>query len=212
MSLLCAATTLSGRPCKAQASRWPRGIDGDPQLCGRHIPANLREIRDAAFAEQERRHVERLAALDPVCWSWPAALDWEGVAEYYSGTADDLQHRFEQDEEHALYMVLVAWHNDRCAVCGLPDPRMVRDHDHNTGTVRGLLCRSCNGLEPHDDGLFQKYRSNPPVEILGIHLRYYSQRNGWAEPRPIIQRRLDNHPAYQLAAKLGERLQKDDDS
>ncbi len=35
--------------------------------------------------------------------------------------------------------------NDRCAICekefgGKPIP----DHNHETGTVRGLLCRPCN--------------------------------------------------------------------
>ncbi|MFJ9101269.1 endonuclease domain-containing protein [Streptomyces sp. NPDC102405] len=119
----------------------------------------------------------------------------------------DLQRRFEAGDERAVYMALAAWHDDRCAVCGFRDAHMVRDHDHDTYYVRGLLCRSCNGLEPHDNGLFEKYRSRPPVQILGIRLRYIDQRHGWTEPRPMIQRRLDNHPAYALAAKLGERLQ-----
>lgn len=32
-----------------------------------------------------------------------------------------------------------------CAVCGSPDNRQLSvDHDHETGAVRGLLCRRCN--------------------------------------------------------------------
>jgi hypothetical protein len=205
----CTATTVSGRPCRAQASRWPRGVDGDPQLCGRHLPVELRETRDAGFAEEERRHMEFLAARDPECWSWPTAPLWDGIATYYGGPVDDLQRRFEEGEEQALYMVFAAWHNDRCAVCGFRDPRLVRDHDHDTVSIRGLLCRSCNGREPHDDGLFSKYRKRPPTQILGIHLRYVDLRHGWVEPRAIVQRRLDNHPAYALAVKLGERLQQE---
>jgi hypothetical protein len=183
-------------------------VEGDPQLCGRHLPVDLREIRDAGFAELQQRHVERLAAREPDCWAWPPQIDWPKVMEFYGGAVEDLQGSFEANEEHALYMVLLAWQGDRCAVCSFRDPRLVRDHDHETGMVRGLLCRSCNGLEPHDVGLFEKYRSRPPADILGIQLRYYDQRNGWAEPRPVIQHRLDNHPAYALAAKLGERLQR----
>lgn len=204
---ICTATTASGRPCKAQAGRWPRGVDGDPQLCGRHLPVELRETRDAGFVELERRHVEFLAARSPECWSWPQSFAWDDIAAYYGGPADDLKRQFEAGEEQAVYIAFAAWHNDRCAVCGFRDPRMIRDHDHDTGLVRGLLCRSCNGQEPHDDGLFGKYRDRPPTTILGIQLRYYDARHGWREPRALIQRRLDNHSAYALAAKLGERLQ-----
>lgn len=185
MNLTCTATTVTGRPCKAQASRWPRGTEGNPMLCGRHLPVRLRETRDAGLAELERRHDDRLAARKPVCWSWDAATP-EG-----------------RDDRSALR----AWQDGRCAVCGYRDVRLVDDHDHDTGLIRGLLCRSCNGREPHDDGLFRKYRERPPAQILGIHLRYWDPFHGWARPRAIAPDRLDNHPTYTLAAKLGERLQ-----
>lgn len=188
MTLLCTATTTTGRPCKAQPSRWPRGVYGDPQLCGRHLPVPLREIRDAGFAELERRHSERLDARVPACWTWDTAIPGEG---------------------EGPRTAFRAWHADRCTVCGFRAPRLVDDHDHDTGLIRGLLCRSCNGREPHDDGLFRKYRERSPAQILGIHLRYYDPWRGWAEPRAIAPDRLDNHPAYALAAKLGERLEKE---
>lgn len=186
MTLLCTGTTKSGRPCKSQASRWPRDVDGNPQLCGRHLPVDLREIRDAGFAEHERRHMERLAAREPICWSWDTAIP-DG-----------------HDDDRSAFR---AWHSGRCAVCGYRDARLVDDHDHETGLIRGLLCRSCNGREPYDDGLFRKYRERPPAQILGLRLRYWDPFRGWALPRDTAPRQLDNHPAYQLAAKLGERLQ-----
>jgi hypothetical protein len=43
-----------------------------------------------------------------------------------------------------------------CAICGRPDPLgcLSVDHDHETGQIRGLLCRGCNvSLGRFDDSL-----------------------------------------------------------
>lgn len=207
MNPTCTATTVVGRPCKAQASQWPQGVGGDPQSCGRHLPVELREVRDAGFAELERRRTERLDAREPECWSWAPEIPLDRITGEYGWDPDRFTPRFQTGDEQALRIALAAWHGRRCAVCGFRDPRLIDDHDHDTGLIRGLLCRSCNGREPHDDGLFGKYRERPPARILGIHLRYWDHFHGWAQPRTIDPNRLDNHPAYALAAKLGERLQ-----
>lgn len=149
---------------------------------------DLREIRDAGFADLERRRQERLAERDPDCWSWPVVeLPCDG-------------------DDWALRVAFRDWHDGRCAVCGYRASQLVEDHDHDTGLVRGMLCRQCNSAEPHDDGLFGKYRGRPPAQMLGAHLRYWDPFHGWAEPRDPSRGQLDNHPAYALAAKLGERL------
>lgn len=43
------------------------------------------------------------------------------------------------------YLALKARQKDLCAICfnALTNEALV-DHNHNTGVVRGLLCRSCN--------------------------------------------------------------------
>jgi hypothetical protein len=45
---------------------------------------------------------------------------------------------------------LRAAQDDRCAICGDPEPQHL-DHDHNTGGTRQLLCQRCN----HGLGLFR---------------------------------------------------------
>lgn len=43
------------------------------------------------------------------------------------------------------FEALVAAQMGQCAICGIvPQDRMVVDHCHETGKVRGLLCRPCN--------------------------------------------------------------------
>lgn len=60
-------------------------------------------------------------------------------AKYRVGSVDWVdQHRFYVDMQ-----------NKRCAVCGFRDPtflslKLVLDHDHKTGEVRGAVCVSCN--------------------------------------------------------------------
>lgn len=48
------------------------------------------------------------------------------------------------------YFALLASQGERCAICrDLPSGRITRlvvDHDHATGRVRGLLCTSCNHM------------------------------------------------------------------
>lgn len=42
------------------------------------------------------------------------------------------------------YDVLLFQQSGRCAICVEPSDSLSIDHCHNTGRVRGLLCRSCN--------------------------------------------------------------------
>jgi hypothetical protein len=58
-----------------------------------------------------------------------------------------------------------------CAVCPA-DTRLVGDHDHDTGRLRGLLCRSCNGKEGavrwkgSVDAGIEAYLESPPAAGL----------------------------------------------
>ncbi|MGV9532129.1 endonuclease domain-containing protein [Streptosporangium sandarakinum] len=48
--------------------------------------------------------------------------------------------------EEQAWRAFAKAHHNRCALCRVPDNERVvdHDHDHTTGLVRGLLCRSCN--------------------------------------------------------------------
>jgi len=97
-------------------------------------------------------------------------------------------------------------HHGMCAICGGTGD-LVDDHDHETGLVRGRLCRFCNAKEGHadNDGIFGKYRERNPASILGISVRYWSPWSGYAEPSDRAAQDLDTSPVYKLAALLAKR-------
>lgn len=62
----------------------------------------------------------------------------------------DVYRRYELKKKYNIspedYDALFTAQGGKCAICIKP-PKVFRlhtDHDHNTGTVRGLLCVSCN--------------------------------------------------------------------
>lgn len=95
------------------------------------------------------------------------------------------------------WLALQAGQQNHCAICGREEqphkktgklPRLATDHDHETGEVRGLLCRRCNTLlgkieRPGRSGqpwtldelkAAVGYKEHPPARsILGyIHIGY----------------------------------------
>jgi len=112
---------------------------------------------------------QRWASYEPDCWSWP-------VPPY-----DPDQHPVDR---------LLAFHQNRCAMCGILPGRTEHheDHDHDTGLVRGLLCAACNNYEgstkssaaapvrgpsqDRDETLWGRYLQRPPTVILGLEVRY----------------------------------------
>lgn len=82
-------------------------------------------------------------------------------------------------EEWPLATPLHAWQRGRCAMCGWDDwdrDPLVKDHDHATGKVRGLLCRGCNISEGRNDApAWEAWRDGlTPAAILGHDEDYIS--------------------------------------
>lgn len=142
---------------------------------------------------------------EPACWSWdvPPVRDVEqviaAVAGHYPPDSED--HRDVGALRMAYYEpAVIRWQEfhagvdlrvdaqaaERCAVCGTgarwPDRRLVDDHCHTTGQIRGKLCGRCNTREARTGGLvFERYRRVHPASILDAHEMYdgFFWRAGW---------------------------------
>ena len=74
------------------------------------------------------------------------------------------------------YVKLLVLQDRRCAICRRTREELqqdlVVDHDHATGEVRGLLCKSCNrflGVIRDSTSWLQRaleYLTNPPARVL----------------------------------------------
>lgn len=68
-----------------------------------------------------------------------------------------------------------------CGICGTKDDRLVNDHCHTTGLLRGLLCFSCNNFEGRKDTpTFDAWRLTAPLLQVGQRDFYRSRPEGLA--------------------------------
>lgn len=86
------------------------------------------------------------------------------------------------------------WQAGACAMCSASDGRLLVDHCHRTGLVRGLLCDSCNTAEGLTDSpVFAAYRERPPAVMLGVEEQYGSAWDGVGAERSSAQERNAVH-------------------
>lgn len=116
-------------------------------------------------ASQQAARYRRLDMLEYL--RWRSTLPWLG----------------DITDERAAWRAFFDAHGDRCAICREPGGRLVEDHDHTTGLVRGLLCHSCNVMtggpvhrplawfEPIDR-LRVLYGQWPPAAVMGYRAMY----------------------------------------
>lgn len=87
------------------------------------------------------------------------------------------------------------WQAGACAMCSASPERLLVDHCHRTGLVRGLLCTSCNTAEGLTSSpAFAAYRERPPAVMLGVEEQYGSvwDGHGVAGNRNADQRNADH--------------------
>jgi len=148
----------------------------------------------------------------PACWTWSPEQPsedavtrdfWDGIdTTGYSASALDLL----REAAAARYNdegILRTWQAGRCAICGETGRRLVCDHDHQTGLVRGWLCVSCNTREGFAIGLpgtvMAAYRELPPTRILGLEIRYRDPLSGcYVDPEPPVEDGWENNSTADL--------------
>jgi hypothetical protein len=137
------------------------------------------------------------------CWFWP-------VTDEHQRRTAEIVACDDPDEARALGLQLLRdWQDGHCAICAGPDADFL-DHSHETGLVRGRLCKCCNTGEgfagANPEGVLERYRERNPASILGLEIRYWSPFTGWAQPTPVRdeQAELDNSPVYRVAQLLSE--------
>jgi hypothetical protein len=75
------------------------------------------------------------------------------------------------------------WQDGSCALCTASGGRLLVDHCHQSGLIRGLLCTSCNTTECLQDApAFVAYRERPPAVMLGVEEQYGYPWDGFGLP------------------------------
>jgi hypothetical protein len=141
------------------------------------------------------------AVDEPACWSWPvpplrdAEEEFQRLLAEQAGLPRDEQRvpealRFHLDDMVSyrfgeFHGVGGNW-STRCAICG--GRATTVDHCHDTGQVRGWLCRSCNVIEGRSRApIIVRYRRLHPAAILDLHEMYngFGWDGGWwwGDPR-----------------------------
>lgn len=116
----------------------------------------------------------------PACWSWAVTLA------HLTAVG--------RCPEHHAHLMLWNWQQGRCAICARPacvGRPLVRDHDHASGLIRGLLCQRCNVGEGHTaSGLkrpievFDQYRERYPALMIALRARHQITSGPFGAPLP----------------------------
>lgn len=146
---------------------------GNIQLVCSSCAASLRETQKSPYVQTEdgmRKHCSQCGQLLPLECFYRRGNNKSSAACKHCTSEAGLeparrQKRAERSRRRMLkrkygltaeqYNALLQAQHGRCAVCGNSesgrkgDRHFCVDHDHNTGTVRGLLCHSCNQAIGH---------------------------------------------------------------
>jgi hypothetical protein len=142
----------------------------------------------------------------------PGALKGDTVVEFLKWNTENLDveaksEMFYDERMHDLN-VLHAFQKNRCAICGRNDNNLQMDHCHESGFIRGLLCRSCNVMEGKSDfPEYEAYRNIYPTKILNLKLLYrkYASWNSsipWFNESELNVDEWSDEKCYKIVAKM----------
>lgn len=204
---ICGRPTKKGTPCTTPVHSWMVGFGFEyADGCYRHMSAIYKEEANQRNQDQEAAWQAYLDS-EPACWSWSPLPDLENWT-YPRG--EDVNDQLSpealafimNDPEAKASAILRHWQDGRCAICGNRQ-HLVEDHDHQSGMVRGYLCRGCNTQEGSyraGDTLFGRYRHRHPTSILKLSIRYLDPFTGeYAEPMPNRAKSRAENPWLKLA-------------
>lgn len=167
----CGRPKANGQPCMRR---------GGP--CFEHTTAEEeRESLEWAQQEVKRRDVAEREWLGATTQGRPAfeaaeLLDQQGIPSCHVWQVPD----GEVPHHLSATQALRRWQAGACAMCSASGGRLLVDHCHRTGLVRGLLCTSCNTAEGMGrGGSFAAYRARSPAVMLGLREQYGSAWDGF---------------------------------
>lgn len=140
-----------------------------------------RSLERAAKAERRQKDAERkwlgASTQGRPTFTEAELLDRQGIPSCHVWQVPD----GEVPPHLSATRALRRWQAGSCAMCSASPRRMLVDHCHQTGLVRGLLCTSCNTAEGLGSSLaFVAYRERPPAVMLGVKEQYGSPWDGFA--------------------------------
>jgi len=124
---------------------------GRPRKSRRRLNLNTKELLISYSNSTPTEGVTRVFVPDSRHWHFDPiwhkdclACNPEHVVRRKLSWGDVEKHA---DLKSGVVHMLLKLQEGRCAICGEPDGlrgRLVLDHDHETGKLRGLLCDRCN--------------------------------------------------------------------
>jgi hypothetical protein len=143
-------------------------------------------------SEKQFKHAGQLRPTDR---PQPAYLQWQHNSERSDQDASVLEGSEGLRELHH-------WQEARCAMCGFEDDKIVMDHCHESGLIRGLLCHSCNLNESSNDSLRWKiYRKFPPTMFLNVKI-FYNDFSSWGPKECLFSKEGIDTPWWESDKEL----------